>query len=293
MGRVRCAVPGCGSDELSQGVSFHRFPSSSGRRKMWMDALALLNEPRRLVCSVHFEKTCFDGVPQMLRDAGYTRRRLRRDAVPTRGVRNPQPAAACGYGQHCTNGQDVPAELQLEEPSTEEPVVDRLETSQSSKFPQVAAIVEITCLFGPDFATPCFDLQGSSSNECGQRNFSASQHDYSSKQDAEAQTDADPVSTVKPKAVQVGLGANMHTSRATQTAMPPSRATQTAILLEYRSTYGTMSSDSLTRNNPLSTSQRSEEFGSMKCKRMMAKPPSITVPSSTHVIRVPRQRRCC
>lgn len=188
-----------------------------------MDALGLLNEPRRLVCSVHFGKTCFDGVPQVLRDAGYTRRRLRRDAVPTCGVRKPQSAADYDGGQHRTNGQNVPAELRPEEPSTEEPAVDRLETSQSSKFPQ-----------------------------CGQRSFSASQHDYSSKRDAETQTAVDPVSTVKPKAVQVGLGANMHTSRATQTANPPSRATQTAILLEYRS----MVQCQVIRSHAITPSQR-------------------------------------
>lgn len=202
-----------------------------------MDALGLLNEPRRLVCSVHFGKTCFDGVPQVLRDAGYTRRRLRRDAVPTCGVRKPQSAADYDGGQHRTNSQDVPAELRPEEPSTAEPVVDDLETLQSSELSQdVPAELRPE---DPSTAEPVIDdiktLQSSKLLQSRQRRFSAIQQDYSSKQDAEAQTDTDPVSTVKPKAVQVGLGANMYTSRATQTADPPSRATQTAILLEYRS----------------------------------------------------------
>lgn len=97
MGKKRCAVPGCGNDDTRQGISFHQFPSSHDRRKVWLHALGLLSLPCRLVCSAHFANTCF-GEPQALQAAGYKRRRLRCDAVPTCSVPHKPQLAAAGDG---------------------------------------------------------------------------------------------------------------------------------------------------------------------------------------------------
>lgn len=102
-GKKRCAAPGCGNNDSLGDISFHQFPASHDRRKLWLDALGLHSLPCRLVCSAHFANTCF-GVPQALQAAGYKRRRLCFDAVPSRSV-PPQPgsSAAGDGGQQCTN----------------------------------------------------------------------------------------------------------------------------------------------------------------------------------------------
>lgn len=79
----KCAVPGCVS-EGAGSVSYHRFPTSVERRKLWLEALGLEKPLRQQICSQHFESDSFvsSAVPEAWEGAGYKRRRLHNDAVP-------------------------------------------------------------------------------------------------------------------------------------------------------------------------------------------------------------------
>ncbi|XP_077511002.1 uncharacterized protein LOC144121589 isoform X1 [Amblyomma americanum] len=81
--KKRCAVPGCSSIAGAPGVSFHQFPARNERKRMWTQALGVPEQSNRPVCSAHFTRDAFEGSPQARASAGYKKRRLRCDAVPT------------------------------------------------------------------------------------------------------------------------------------------------------------------------------------------------------------------
>ncbi|XP_077511019.1 uncharacterized protein LOC144121595 isoform X2 [Amblyomma americanum] len=81
--KKRCAVPGCSSIAGAPGVSFHQFPAQNERKRMWTQALGVPEQSNRPVCSAHFTRDAFEGSPQARASAGYKKRRLRCDAVPT------------------------------------------------------------------------------------------------------------------------------------------------------------------------------------------------------------------
>jgi hypothetical protein len=83
----KCLVPGCPKvRDKDRDVSFHAFPKENETRSKWrlfcgVPKGKLITHLHR-VCSLHFEKECFEGC--YMKDYGLkTRTRLRLDAIPT------------------------------------------------------------------------------------------------------------------------------------------------------------------------------------------------------------------
>lgn len=81
-------IPGCkNASQLCDGsVSFHRIPSDSKMRKIWLNKIPRVN-PRPLaysyVCSDHFTKSSFEVSLMEQLTGKKQRRRLRAGAIPT------------------------------------------------------------------------------------------------------------------------------------------------------------------------------------------------------------------
>lgn len=83
-GRRTCCVPGCASVQSKDTeLSFHRIPMDTYRRRLWIYALGLEENPpvNTLVCSRHFTKESF--IDPSVTFRSMTRRKLHGNAVPT------------------------------------------------------------------------------------------------------------------------------------------------------------------------------------------------------------------
>ena len=96
---VHCCVPGCtnyysrSSDKI---ISYHRIPKEKRLRKSWIAKLQRDNLPPHencCVCSEHFTEDCFESdlKAQLLVGQKKTKRRLKREAVPSVFTFGPQP----------------------------------------------------------------------------------------------------------------------------------------------------------------------------------------------------------
>ena len=84
---VNCCVPGCVNySAKSDGISYHRLPRDSQRRKTWLERIRRTNMPpleNCYVCSEHFSAESFEVNLCALITGVKCKRRLKEDAVPS------------------------------------------------------------------------------------------------------------------------------------------------------------------------------------------------------------------
>ena len=84
---VNCCVPGCVNySAKSNGISYHKFPRDTQRRKAWLERIRRANMPpleNCYVCSEHFSAESFE-VDLRAQNTGVKwKGRLKEDAVPS------------------------------------------------------------------------------------------------------------------------------------------------------------------------------------------------------------------
>ena len=84
---VGCAVKSCRRRQYKgSGIHFFSFPTDPVQRKVWMSKTSHFNPTAHSrVCSVHFEDSCFEKDPAVLRSIDWKldRPKIKADAVPT------------------------------------------------------------------------------------------------------------------------------------------------------------------------------------------------------------------
>lgn len=203
----KCAVPGCLGEDGS--VSYHVFPASSERRKMWLEALGV-REPLRNVCSLHFESAAFVSsvVPEAWEAAGYKRRRLRNDAVPMCRASSAPTLLAASNELRRANIEDDTA-VREQTPCVGEKNMEPFPPVQCYQLPAFAleggANVEarsVPATVDPSQELDCGDVGLQCCSEpCGP----CSDHDYFTTRSVETQTDPPVMGRTKSIGVQTSF----------------------------------------------------------------------------------------
>ena len=88
---VNCCVPGCVNySAKSNGISYHKVPRDTQRRKAWLERIRRTNMPpleNCYVCSEHFSAESFEVNLRAQITGVKCKRRLKEDAVPSEFVR--------------------------------------------------------------------------------------------------------------------------------------------------------------------------------------------------------------
>ena len=83
---VNCCVPGCVNySAKSNGISYHKFPRDTQRRKAWLERIRRNNMPpleNCYVCSEHFSAESFEVTLRAQITGTKCKRRLKEDAIP-------------------------------------------------------------------------------------------------------------------------------------------------------------------------------------------------------------------
>ena len=85
---VNCCVPGCVNySAKSNGISYHKVPRDTQRRKAWLERIRRTNMPpleNCYVCSEHFSAESFEvNLRAQITGVVKCKRRLKEDAVPS------------------------------------------------------------------------------------------------------------------------------------------------------------------------------------------------------------------
>ena len=84
---VNCCVPGCVNySAKSNGISYHKLPRDTQRRKAWLERIRRNNMPpleNCYVCSEHFSAESFEVNLRAQITGSKCKRRLKEDAIPS------------------------------------------------------------------------------------------------------------------------------------------------------------------------------------------------------------------